>query len=81
MEDHNREQHRLHGKELRSKANSTEHATTAGRRVTEAENPGATGATATAKANRWANDDTQRVNWETKVETITTSAATRDASS
>ena len=62
----------------RRKDNSTEHATIAGRRVTEAETAGGKGAK--AKVNRRATGDTPRVSMDTKVDTTTTAATIEEAS-
>ena len=56
--------------------NATEHAATAGRRVTEAETAGANGAKVMAKANRQEKEDTPRASTDTKAATMTTTATT-----
>ena len=62
----------------RGKDNSTEHATIAGRRVTEAETAGGKGAK--AKVNRRATGDMPRVSMDTTVDTTTTAATIEEAS-
>ena len=59
----------------------TEYATTAGRRIIDAETAGVKGAKANANVNTKAKGATRRVSMDTKVDTTTTTAATREGAS
>ena len=66
----------------RKRDTSTEHAANSGRRVTEAEAAGVKGAKADGNGEQnGQGDDTPRVGMDTKVDTTTTTAATREEAS